>query len=157
MLKEGSLAPDFNLANDGGASTRLSALRGKTVVLYFYPKDDTPGCTKEACSFRDSWAAVEAVGAVVLGISPDSAERHQKFKDKYALPFTLLADPDKATLKTYGAFGKKMMYGKEVEGVIRSTFIVDAEGRIAKVFPKVKPEGHAGAVLDAIRAMDSIK
>lgn len=153
MLKEGDTAPDFDLASDSGASTRLSSLRGKTVVIYFYPKDDTPGCTKEACSFRDSWAAVEASGALVLGISPDSSEKHGKFKAKYSLPFSLLADPEKATLKAYGAFGKKMMYGKEVEGVLRSTFIVGPDGKIAKVFPKVKPEGHAAQVLEAIKAI----
>jgi peroxiredoxin Q/BCP len=153
MLKEGTVAPDFDLANDSGSSTRLSTLRGKTVVLYFYPKDDTPGCTKEACSFRDSWAAVEALGAIVLGISPDSIEKHGKFKAKYSLPFTLLADPDKAVLKVYGAFGPKMMYGKESLGVIRSTFIVGPDGTIAKVFPKVKPEGHAAQVLEAIKAI----
>ena len=153
MLKEGTVAPDFDLANDSGSSTRLSTLRGKTVVLYFYPKDDTPGCTTEACSFRDSWAAVEASGAIVLGISPDSVEKHGKFKAKYSLPFSLLADPDKAVLKAYGAFGPKMMYGKESLGVIRSTFIVGPDGTIAKVFPKVMPEGHAVQVLEAIKAI----
>jgi peroxiredoxin Q/BCP len=153
MLKLGDEAPDFELEADSGERVRLSALKGKIVALYFYPRDDTPGCTKEACSFRDSWAAVKASGAVVLGISPDSAERHRKFKEKYGLPFALLADPGRETLKAYGAFGKKLMYGKEVEGVIRSTFIVGADGRIAKVFPKVKPEGHAAEVLAAIKEL----
>jgi thioredoxin-dependent peroxiredoxin len=152
MLERGNAAPDFDLEADSGERLRLSELRGKTIVLYFYPKDDTPGCTKEACSFRDSWTAVKATGAVVLGISPDTADRHRKFREKYGLPFTLLADPERSTLKAYGAFGKKTMYGKEVEGVIRSTVIVGADGKIAKVFPKVKPEGHAAEVLEAIRS-----
>jgi peroxiredoxin Q/BCP len=150
MLKVGDAAPDFELESDAGARVRLSGLRGKAVVVYFYPRDDTPGCTKEACSFRDSWAAVKASGAVVVGISPDGVEKHRKFKDKYALPFTLLADPERRALSAYGAFGKKMMYGKEIEGVIRSTFIVGPDGRIAHVFPKVKPEGHAAEVLEAL-------
>ena len=147
MLKVGDEAPDFELEADDGSRVRLSGLRGRTVVLYFYPRDDTPGCTKEACSFRDSWAAVRAKGAVVLGVSPDPAGRHAKFKAKYELPFTLLADTDKAVMKAYGAFGKKTMYGKLIEGVIRSTFVIDPDGRVATVFPKVKPEGHAAEVL----------
>lgn len=153
MLKVGDTAPDFELDSDSGESVRLSGLRGKAVVVYFYPRDDTPGCTKEACSFRDSWAAVKSSGAIVLGISPDSVEKHRKFKDKYSLPFTLLADPERKALSAYGAFGKKMMYGKEVEGVIRSTFIIGPDGRIAHVFPKVKPEGHAAEVLKALQKM----
>ncbi len=147
MLKVGDEAPDFELEADDGSRVRLSGLRGRTVVLYFYPRDDTPGCTKEACSFRDSWAAVRAKGAAVLGVSPDPAGRHAKFKAKYELPFTLLADADKAVMKAYGAFGKKTMYGKLIEGVIRSTFVIDPDGRVATVFPKVKPEGHAAEVL----------
>jgi len=147
MLKVGDEAPDFELEADDGSRVRLSGLRGRTVVLYFYPKDNTPGCTKEACSFRDSWAAVRAKGAAVLGVSPDPAGRHAKFKAKYELPFTLLADADKAVMKAYGAFGKKTMYGKLIEGVIRSTFVIDPDGRVATVFPKVKPEGHAAEVL----------
>ncbi|MGO8695250.1 MAG: peroxiredoxin [Rectinemataceae bacterium] len=150
MPKEGEKAPDFELVSDDGTKVKLSSLRGKTVVLYFYPKDDTPGCTAEACSFRDSWAAVEASGALVFGISPDSAASHSEFKGKYSLPFALLADQDKAVLKAYGAFGKKVMYGKEVEGVIRSTFIVGPDGLVRKAFPKVKPEGHAAEVLAAL-------
>jgi thioredoxin-dependent peroxiredoxin len=151
MLKVGELAPDFELEDDSGARVRLSALRGKTVVLYFYPRDDTPGCTKEACSFRDSWAAVKASGAAVYGVSPDTVEKHKAFKDKYGLQFPLLSDHDRSVMKAYGAFGPKIMYGKEVEGVIRSTFIIGPDGRIAKVFPKVKPEGHAGEVLEALK------
>lgn len=154
MLKEGEKAPDFELASDEGGKLRLSSLLGTTVVLYFYPRDDTPGCTKEACSFRDSWAAVKSSGALVFGISPDSPERHAKFRAKYQLPFTLLADPEKKVLKAYGAFGPKTMYGKLVEGVIRSTFIVGPDGNIRRVFPKVRPEGHAGEVLEALRNLD---
>ena len=153
MLKPGDKAPDFELPTEGGEPLRLSSLRGKTVVLYCYPRDDTPGCTKEACSFRDSWAALRSRGAVVLGLSPDSPERHGKFKAKHELPFTLLADPDRAVLKAYGAFGKKTMYGKEVEGVIRSTFVIGPDGIVAKVFPKVKPEGHAEEVLEALEGL----
>ncbi|MDA8427121.1 MAG: peroxiredoxin [Treponema sp.] len=156
MLKEGDKAPDFELVSDGGSIVKLSSLRGRTVVLYFYPRDDTPGCTTEACSFRDSWAAVEAAGAVVFGISPDSAGSHVKFKAKYALPFPLLADEEKVALRAFGAFGTKMMYGKEVEGVIRSTFIVGPDGVIRKVFPKVKPEGHAAEVLGALKVLGAI-
>lgn len=153
MLKIGDTAPDFELMSDSGETFKLSSLRGKTVVLYFYPKDDTPGCTKEACSFRDEWAGVKASGAVVLGVSPDSVERHGKFKSKYALPFTLLSDPDKAVLKAYGAYGKKLLYGMEVEGVIRSTFILGPDGIVRKVFPKVKAAVHAEEVLAALKAL----
>jgi len=153
MLKVGDMAPEFDLEDDSGARLRLSSLRGSFVVLYFYPRDDTPGCTKEACSFRDSWGAVEASGAIVLGMSPDSAERHRKFKEKYGLPFALLSDPDRTALTAYGAFGKKKLYGKEVEGVIRSTAIVGPDGRVARVFPKVKPEGHAAEVLAVLEEL----
>jgi peroxiredoxin Q/BCP len=151
MLKEGDAAPDFDLGADDGTRVKLSALRGTTVVLYFYPRDDTPGCTKEACSFRDSWAAVKSTGAALFGISPDGPERHAKFKKKYNLPFPLLADPDKVVLTAYGAYGKKTLYGKLVNGVIRSTFIVGPDGIVRKVFPKVKPEGHAAEVLAALK------
>ena len=150
MLKEGDRAPDFELEADDGSRVRLSSLKGKTVIVYFYPKDDTPGCTTEACGFRDSWGAIKAKGAVVLGVSPDSAASHVAFKGKFSLPFTLLADPDKKVLTAWGGYGKKMMYGKEVEGVIRSTFIVGPEGTVVKVFPKVKAEGHAAEVLAAL-------
>jgi len=150
MVKEGDRAPDFDLEADDGTRVRLSSLLGKTIVLYFYPRDDTPGCTKEACSFRDSWAAVQAKGVVLMGVSPDPIERHLKFKAKYGLPFPLLVDQDKTVMKAYGAFGKKTMYGKLVEGVIRSTFIIGPDGRVKKVFPKVKPEGHAAEVLAAV-------
>jgi peroxiredoxin Q/BCP len=150
MLKVGEVAPDFELEDDSGARVRLSDLRGKTVVLYFYPRDDTPGCTKEACSFRDSWAGVKASGAVVYGLSPDTVEKHRAFRDKYGLQFPLLSDRDRSVMKAYGAFGAKIMYGREVEGVIRSTFIVGPDGKVTRVFPKVRPEGHAAEVLAAL-------
>ncbi len=146
-LKAGDLAPDFALLADDGATVQLSALRGKPVILYFYPRDDTPGCTTEACDFRDRHAAVLGQGAVVLGVSPDAQKAHVRFKTKYGLPFTLLSDPQKTTLAAYGALGKKLMYGKEVEGVIRSTYLIDKAGKIAAAWPKVSVKGHAEAVL----------
>lgn len=152
MLKAGDKAPAFSLAADGGGKVSLKDLKGKKVVLYFYPKDDTSGCTTEACEFRDSWSAVKAAGAVVLGVSPDSAASHDKFKAKYKLPFTLLADPDHSVADAFGAWGDKSMYGRKYKGVLRSTFIIDGNGRIATVFPKVKPKGHAAEVLAALAA-----
>ena len=152
MLKPGDKAPAFSLAADGGGRVSLKELKGKKVVLYFYPKDDTSGCTTEACEFRDRWSAVKAAGAVVLGVSPDSAASHDKFKVKYRLPFTLLADPDHALAEAFGAWGEKSMYGRKYQGVLRSTFIIDETGRIAAVFPKVKPKGHAAEVLAALGA-----
>lgn len=152
MLKAGDKAPGFSLATDGGGNVSLKDLKGKKVVLYFYPKDDTSGCTTEACEFRDSWSAVRAAGAVVLGVSPDSAASHDKFKAKYKLPFTLLADPDHSVAKAYGAWGEKSMYGRKYMGILRSTFIINADGRIATVFSKVKPKGHAAEVLAALSA-----
>jgi thioredoxin-dependent peroxiredoxin len=150
MLKSGVKAPEFSLAADDGSTVALKDLRGQPVVLYFYPKDDTPGCTKEACEFRDSWRDVQRAGAVVLGVSPDSAASHEKFKRKYNLPFPLLADPDHAVAAAYGAWGEKSMYGRKYEGILRTTFLIDREGRIARVFEKVKPEGHAAEVLAAL-------
>jgi peroxiredoxin Q/BCP len=150
MLKPGDPAPDFALQSDSGDTIRLADLRGRKVVLYFYPKDDTPGCTKEACGFRDRHRAFEDADAVVLGVSPDDVESHQAFKDKFDLPFPLLADPDHAVAQAYGAWGTKKMYGKEYEGILRSTFLIDERGRIAKVFEKVKPEGHAEEILQAL-------
>lgn len=152
MLKAGDKAPGFSLATDGGGNVSLKDLKGKKVVLYFYPKDDTTGCTTEACEFRDSWSAVKAAGAVVLGVSPDSAASHDKFKAKYKLPFTLLADPDHSVAEAYGAWGEKSMYGRKYMGILRSTFIINADGRIATVFSKVKPKGHAAEVLAALSA-----
>jgi len=147
MIAENELAPDFTLLSDQGEEVTLSSFRGKKVVLYFYPKDDTPGCTKEACSFRDDYSLFTLKGAAVLGVSPDNAASHQKFRAKYSLPFYLLSDPDHAVATLYGAWGEKKMYGRSYEGILRSTFVIDEEGRVAKVFPDVKPEGHAQEVL----------
>jgi peroxiredoxin Q/BCP len=147
MLKEGDLAPDFTLAADTGEDVTLSDFRGRKVVLYFYPRDNTPGCTKEACSFRDNHALFLTKGAVVIGVSPDSTASHVKFKAKLGLPFHLLSDPERKVLEAYGAWGEKTMYGKKVMGVIRSTFVIDEQGVIVKPFPKVKVDGHAQDVL----------
>ena len=152
MLTAGVKAPEFSLPADDGTTVTLAGLKGRPVVLYFYPKDDTSGCTKQACGFRDSWADVQTTGAVVLGVSPDGVASHQKFKRKYTLPFPLLADTDHRVAAAYGAWGEKSMYGKRYMGILRTTFIIDAHGRIARVFEKVKPEGHAADVLTALRA-----
>ncbi len=151
MLKVGDLAPDFELESDAGENVRLSDLRGQRVVLYFYPKDNTPGCTTEACELRDRQPKLRRRGAVVLGVSPDSVKSHQKFKAKYDLPFTLLADRDHAVAEAYGAWGEKKMYGKTYEGILRTTFIIDEEGRVEQVFEKVKPKGHGEQVLNALK------
>jgi peroxiredoxin Q/BCP len=150
MLEEGTQAPDFTLPDENGTEVSLSQFRGKKVVIYFYPKDDTPGCTKEACNFRDNYDAILEKGAVVLGVSADSQKSHQKFKSKYELPFFLLSDPDKAMIQQYGAWGEKKMYGKTYEGVIRSTYVIDEDGKIAKVFPTVKPAEHGAEVLGVL-------
>ena len=150
MLKEGAKAPAFSLPSDDGGTVALKDLKGKKVVLYFYPKDDTSGCTTEACEFRDSWAAVKRKGAVVLGVSPDGVKSHGKFKEKYDLPFPLLADEDHAVAEAYGAWGEKSMYGRKYFGILRTTFVIDEAGRVAKVFEKVKPKGHAAEVLAAL-------
>lgn len=150
MLKPGTKAPPFALSSDAGDTVSLADLKGKQVVLYFYPKDDTSGCTVEACEFRDNWAAVQRRGAVVLGVSPDAVESHQKFKRKYQLPFPLLADQDHAVAERYGVWGEKSMYGRKYFGIFRTTFLIDAEGRIAQVFEKVKPKGHAAEVLEVL-------
>jgi peroxiredoxin Q/BCP len=150
MLAPGVKAPDFSLAADDGTTVTLKALKGRKVVLYFYPKDDTSGCTKEACGFRDRWSDVKQAGAIVLGVSPDAVTSHQKFKQKYQLPFPLLADPDHLVAEAYAAWGEKSMYGKKYKGILRTTFLIDGEGRIARVFEKVKPEGHAAEVLAAL-------
>ncbi len=152
MLKVGDKAPAFTLAADGEAKVSLKDFKGKKVVLYFYPKDDTSGCTTEACEFRDRWSDVKKSGAVVLGVSPDSAASHDKFKAKYKLPFTLLADPGHEVAEAFGVWGEKSMYGRKYMGILRSTFIIDETGRIATVFAKVKPQGHAAEVLAALRA-----
>jgi peroxiredoxin Q/BCP len=150
MLEAGVKAPDFTLESSEGGKLRLKDLRGKPVVLYFYPKDDTPGCTREACAFRDSQSALRKRGAVVLGVSGDSIASHEKFKAKYKLNFPLLADPDKAVAIKFGAWGEKLMYGKKVTGMIRSTFVIDAAGIVRKVFPRVRVDGHADQVLEAL-------
>jgi peroxiredoxin Q/BCP len=153
MVAEGRVAPKFKLPSSEGGELRLEDLKGKAVVLYFYPKDDTPGCTREACAFRDSQTAIKKKGAVVLGVSGDSLDAHAKFKAKYKLNFPLLSDPDKAVAKKYGAWGEKVMYGKKVTGMIRSTFVIDKEGVVSKVFPRVRVDGHAEKVLEALEAL----
>jgi peroxiredoxin Q/BCP len=154
MLGEGITVPDFTLKSDGGQSISLSDFRGQKVVLYFYPKDDTPGCTKEACSFRDDYSDIAATGTRVIGISPDTVQSHVKFKSKYDLPFTLLSDPEHCVADMFGAWGEKHNYGKTYMGIIRSTFILDEQGKIVKVFPKVKPENHSQEVLAALAALN---
>jgi peroxiredoxin Q/BCP len=150
MVEEGKPAPEFELKTDSGESVKLSDFRGKPVVLYFYPKDDTPGCTAQACGIRDSYEEFEQRGAVVLGISPDSETSHVKFKEKYGLPFTLLADPEHKVAEQYGTWVEKKNYGKSYWGVERSTFLIDSEGKLAKVLRRVKPDTHADDVLAAL-------
>ena len=149
MLKEGSTAPAFKTKDANGETVSLKDLRGQKVVLYFYPKDDTPGCTKEACSFRDAWAKFKKQGIKVLGVSPDSEASHKKFETKYKLPFTLLADKDHVIADAYGVWGEKKFMGRTYMGVLRTTFLIDEKGKIKKVFEKVKPEDHASEVLEA--------
>lgn len=151
MLKQGDMAVDFLLKDSYGKDVRLSEFKGKKVVLYFYPRDNTPGCTKEACSFRDVYDLILAEGAVVLGISADSEASHQKFRERHGLPFYLLSDVEHKVAEAYGAWGEKKLYGKTHMGMIRSTFIIDEKGEIIKVFPKVKPENHGEEVLNALR------
>ncbi|WP_165243680.1 thioredoxin-dependent thiol peroxidase [Paludisphaera soli] len=153
MITEGQPAPDFSLPNQDGTPVQLSAFKGGPVVLYFYPKDDTSGCTKQACGFRDGFPDYEAAGATVLGISPDSSASHAKFVAKYDLPFTLLADVEKTVCEAYGVWKEKSMYGKKYMGVERTTFVLDRDGKVARVFPKVKVPGHAEAVLEAVREL----
>ena len=150
MLKEGAKAPAFSLPADDGTHVSLEELKGTAVVLYFYPRDDTPGCTTEACGFRDSWEDVKAAGAVVLGISPDDVASHAKFRRKHQLPFPLLADVDHAVATAYGAWGEKSMYGRRYMGVLRNTYVIGPDGRIKHVFQKVKPKGHPSEVLAAL-------
>lgn len=150
MLKPGSMAPNFTLASDGGGTVSLSQLKGRKVVLYFYPKDDTSGCTVQACEFKASWKAVAAAGATVLGVSPDGVASHDKFKLKFKLPFPLLSDPDHAVAEAYGAWGEKNMYGRKYHGILRSTILIDEAGRVLRRFEKVKPKGHAAEVLAAL-------
>jgi thioredoxin-dependent peroxiredoxin len=149
MLKEGTTAPAFKTTDANGDTISLKDLRGQKVVLYFYPKDDTPGCTKEACSFRDAFATFKKRGIKVLGVSPDSEASHKKFETKYKLPFTLLADADRLIAEAYGVWGEKKFMGRKYMGVLRTTFLIDEKGKIKKVFEKVKPEDHASEVLAA--------
>ena len=147
MLQENDLAPDFELPADDGSTVKLSALRGKKVILYFYPKANTPGCTTESCEFRDLTSQIEEKGAVVLGISPDPVKAVKKFRDDFDLPFRLLADADHEVAEAYGVWGEKSMYGRKYMGVDRTTFLIDEDGRIERVYRKVKPAGHAAEVL----------
>jgi thioredoxin-dependent peroxiredoxin len=152
-LKVGDKAPAFSLKNTEGKTVKLSDFKGKKVVLYFYPKDNTPGCTKEACGFRDDFAQLKKRGVEVLGVSGDDQNSHQKFTEKYSLPFTLLSDPDHEMMQTYGAWGEKNMYGKKSMGVLRITYVIDEEGKIAHLFKKVKTDTHSQDVLKVIDAM----
>lgn len=149
-IAEGAKAPDFTLVTHDGSKLKLSSLRGTPVVLYFYPKDDTPGCTREACGFRDVRTKLSRHGAVVLGVSRDGPESHARFRAKFDLPFTLLCDPDHVVAERYGAWREKTLYGKKSMGVVRSTFVIDADGRVAKVFRSVKPDVHAAQILEAL-------
>jgi peroxiredoxin Q/BCP len=149
-LKVGQKAPDFTVMDDKGEKVKLADLKGKKVVLYFYPKDDTPGCTKEACAFRDGLDKIKKRGAVVLGVSADSVESHKKFKSKFDLNFPLLADSDKKMIEAYGVWKEKSMYGKRYMGIERTTFVIDENGKIAHIFPKVKVDQHYDEVLKAL-------
>ena len=153
MPSVGDAAPDFTLDTDAGTPLSLRDLRGRTVVLYFYPKDDTPGCTRESCEFRDALPRFDGANAVILGISPDSARKHANFRKKYGLPFTLLADIGHAVADRYGVWKEKSFWGRKYWGNERTTFVIDRDGRIARVFEKVKPEGHAAEVAEAVAAM----
>ncbi len=153
MLEAGDAAPDFTLPGQDGAELTLSSLRGETVVLYFYPRADTPGCTTQACGVRDRNADYKAAGARVIGVSPDEPEALKKFADKYDLEFTLLADADHAVAEAYGAWGEKSMYGKKYMGVQRATFLIDPDGKVAKVFPKISPKTHDDVVLVALAGL----
>jgi len=150
MLQVGDSMPSFELPDQQGKLVKSSDFAEKPLVVYFYPKDDTPGCTKEACSFRDAFKEFQERGIIVIGISADTPQAHGKFASKYNLPFILLSDTEKSVIKAFGAWGEKKMYGKSYEGIIRSTFVIDHQGKIVKVFPKVKPEDHAKEVLEAL-------
>ena len=152
MIREGDRAPDFTLRSDAGEELTLSSLRGRPVVLYFYPKDDTPGCTAQACGIRDAYGEFERAGAVVLGVSPDDERKHTKFRDKYELPFTLLADTEHAVSEQYGVWGEKKYMGRTYMGVSRWTFVIDEDGNVKKVLPDVKPASHADDVLAVLKS-----
>ena len=149
-LKVGQKAPAFSLKNSDGKTVKLSDFKGKKVVLYFYPRDMTPGCTTEACNFRDDYSALQKKGVEVIGVSADDVASHKKFADKYSLPFTLVSDPEHAMIEKYGAWAEKSMYGKKYWGVARITYLIDEEGKIAHVFPKVKPDGHSREILELV-------
>jgi len=149
-LKVGDKAPDFNVSTDAGQKVKLSDFKGKKIVLYFYPKDDTPGCTKEACAFRDGISEIKDRGAVVLGVSTDSVDSHKKFSSKFDLNFPLLADTDKKIVEAYGVWKEKINYGKKYMGIERTTFIINKEGKISHIFPKVKVDEHYDEVIDAL-------
>ena len=153
MLEVGSTAPTFTLPDQDGTDVALEQFAGTPVVVYFYPRDDTPGCTTQACGIRDQWGEFQEAGAAVLGVSPDDVASHARFADKHDLPHRLLADPDGEVIRAYGAWGIKNRYGREYEGVIRSTVLVGPDGRVAAVWPKVKPADHADEVLEAIREL----
>ena len=150
MVEEGAPAPDFELRSDEGETVTLSALRGKPVVLYFYPRDDTPGCTTEACEFSDAYDRFRDQGVEILGVSPDTEASHRKFKSKYELPFTLLADPEHRAAEAYGVWKEKRNYGKTYMGVERSTFVIDADGKVARAMRGIRPAGHAAQVLETL-------
>ena len=152
MIEEGESAPEFELKSDSGETIKLSDFRGRPVVLYFYPKDDTPGCTTEACEFRDAYDVFRDRGAEVLGVSPDDVSSHEKFKTKYSLPFTLLADPEHRVAESYGVWGERKFAGKKYMGIIRSTFVIDEDGNVARAMLGIKPAGHAAEVLEALPA-----
>ena len=149
-LQAGDPAPEFSADTNGGGHVSLADFRGKPVILYFYPKDDTPGCTKEACAFRDQFAGFQKKGAIVLGVSPDPVKAHDKFVEKFKLPFTLLADVDKKIVTAYGVWGEKTFMGRKYMGTHRVTFLIDSDGRIQKIWPLVKPESHAAEILAAL-------
>lgn len=153
-VKEGEKAPDFTLPADDGTKVKLSAIKGTPIVLYFYPKDDTPGCTRQACAFRDSHRQLQRLGATILGVSADPIEQHLKFKEKYSLNFRLLSDTDHKVAEKYGAWREKNMYGKKSMGIQRSTFLIDRAGKVARVWPRVQVEGHDQQVLDALKAIE---
>ncbi|HEY5669040.1 MAG TPA: thioredoxin-dependent thiol peroxidase [Anaerolineales bacterium] len=149
-LLKGTIAPDFTLLDETSTPRKLTDYRGQPVVLYFYPKDDTPGCTTEACGFRDDYGDYQQAGVTILGVSPDSPKKHTKFKEKYNLPFTLLADTEHAVCELYGVWGRKKFMGREYDGVFRTTYLIGADGVILQVFEKVKPDGHSAEILQAL-------
>jgi peroxiredoxin Q/BCP len=153
MPAVGEKAPAFTLPDQSGKSVKLSDYKGKAVVLYFYPKDNTPGCTREACAFRDEHSALRKAGAIVLGVSPDSSASHEKFAGKYELPFPLLADTDHAVAEKYGVWGEKTLYGRKFLGITRASFLIDGSGKVAHVWPKVKVDGHVEQVREALEQL----